>query len=565
MALIESLNNAVSGMLAQQTAINVISNNIANVNTTGFKEQTVLFKDVFYETIRPASPPTSILGGTNPQQSGLGVQVSSITSDFRQGAVNTDGVPSHAMITGQGFFVVKDLKNPDEFTRDGSFTLDVNQNLVTADGNYVQGWTADTNGNVNTGLIPGNLHIPIGQRANAVATTRVTYGGTLDSSSPLRPPLTASTPTTTATITGGQLDQAATTGASVTITPPPWIDAGGTSHTVSYTFTKDAAANTWDMSVNGITATGRWNGTSTNTNSVPIVFNGLGNVVSVNGVPGTTFTANIGDQSNTGQNVTISLAALTQGATPTTPTATGNGIVGPPDHTTSVQVYDSLGTPHTINLEWRKVSNNQWQWNPVAPNDPTISSITQNSNTVTYTTSGQPLTGVTPTITVSYAGGATTPQNITLDFSATTQLDVPDQGVPPESTSTLSALKQDGFPEGQLGSFSYANDGKIIGTFTNGQQKALGQLAIAEFNNPQGLNHNGDNLFSNTVDSGPPQIGTASDFSIGVRGGALEQSNVDLTTEFTKMIVTQRAFQANSRTITVSDDLLNTVIGLLQR
>jgi len=132
------------------------------------------------------------------------------------------------------------------------------------------------------------------------------------------------------------------------------------------------------------------------------------------------------------------------------------------------------------------------------------------------------------------------------------------------ASSTLTVSKQDGFPPGDLQNESIDSTGKIIGLFTNGQSEILGQLAIARFSNPGGLSRDGNGLFNVSPNSGLPIIGTAVEIfqSTSVIGGALEESNVDLTEQFADMISTQRAFEASARTITTSDQLLQEVTNL---
>jgi flagellar hook protein FlgE len=433
MALIRSLGSAVSGMLSQQTSLNVISNNIANVNTTGFKRGVTHFKDVCVQTISSAQGPSARQGGVNPKQVGGGVAVAQIETVFDQGDCQTDGVRSHAAIDGNGFFLVKQPGCPTEYTRDGSFTVDARNQLVNSNGAKVQGWKADANGVVNTGLTPTDVVIPLGQRSEAVATTVINYGGNLDSSA-AGPPV-----------------------------PPAVTPPAGT-------------------------------------------------------------------------------------------------------YATQVQVIDSLGTLHTMDLAWTKTGTNNWSWSATFPNDPTVTAVTQSASTVAFNANGQAISpNDRPNVTINLNNGAGPSQTFTLDLTGISQLDATNTGVPSTETHTLQALSQDGFTEGILQNFSFDNAGNIVGEYSNGRVANVGQLALGLFTNPGGLTKVGGNNYRESVNSGLPQVKTAPDCGTNVIGGSLEGSNVDVTTEFTKMIVTQRAFQANSRVITVSDEVINESLSILRR
>ena len=172
MSLTSTLYTGLSGLNINQTQLNVVGNNIANANTVGFKSSRALFKSQFYVTTNAGTAATSTTGGSNPSQLGLGAQVSSIEEDFSAGTIEPTGVNTDMAVNGDGFFV---LKTPagQQFTRDGSFTLNSSDQLVTTDGNFVQGFGVDAQNNV----IPGQLqdvNIPLGATSTAKATTNVT-------------------------------------------------------------------------------------------------------------------------------------------------------------------------------------------------------------------------------------------------------------------------------------------------------------------------------------------------------------------------------------------------------
>ena len=181
--MLRSMFAAVSGLQAHQTFMDVVGNNIANVNTTGFKAGTVEFEDLLSQTLNGAGlPQANVAGGTNPAQVGLGVRLAGIGTNFSQGAAQETGRSTDFAIQGDGFFVVQQ-GNAQEYTRNGSFSLDGLGQLVTGDGALVQGWQADPQGNVNTNASPGTVKIPVGQTISPVPTSSISVGGNLPSDS----------------------------------------------------------------------------------------------------------------------------------------------------------------------------------------------------------------------------------------------------------------------------------------------------------------------------------------------------------------------------------------------
>jgi len=176
--MLRSMFAAVTGLRSHQAFMDVVGNNIANVNTTGYKTSSVLFEDLLSQQLTGAGAPTAASGGTNPAQVGLGVRLTGVSVNFAQGATQLTGRSTDFAIQGDGFFVV-DQSGETSYTRNGSFSLDGNGNLVTADGAFVKGWQADQNGNVNTNASVGHLKIPVGQIINPITTTNMKIGGNL--------------------------------------------------------------------------------------------------------------------------------------------------------------------------------------------------------------------------------------------------------------------------------------------------------------------------------------------------------------------------------------------------
>jgi flagellar hook protein FlgE len=210
--------SAISGLRAHQTKLDVTGNNIANVNTVGFKSSQTVFEDTLSQVLRNGSSPTNAAGGTNPAQVGLGVKVAGITTNFGQGSTQNTGRSTDFLISGDGFFVTK-AGNEQLFTRAGSFDYDGSGNLVTPDGGLLQGWMA-VDGKVDTNSAIGNLTVPFGQ-------------------------LMAPTPTTGGKINGNLAS--ATTSATEVQTQVEVFDSLGNGRQITLTFTKGSAANEWTV------------------------------------------------------------------------------------------------------------------------------------------------------------------------------------------------------------------------------------------------------------------------------------------------------------------------------
>ncbi|AGL21217.1 flagellar hook protein FlgE [Actinoplanes sp. N902-109] len=387
--MLRSLFSGISGLRAHQQMMDVTGNNIANVNTTGYKSSQTVFQDTLSQMVNAAGAPQNGAGGTNPAQVGLGVRTASINANFSQGAAQTTGKAGDMMIQGDGFFVVKS-GGESVYTRAGSFTFDANGSLTTPNGQIVQGWSADTKGTVNTAGAPGNIKLPIGISLAPEATTKFTLTGNLSYEAPAD-------------------------ATSAKVIPIPVVDANGASSTLNVTLTK----------------------------------------------------------------------------------------TGPTEWTASTPT----GTPVPINF-----------------------------------TNGKPDTN-----TIQIDGFDVDIHDLT-HYSGNTE-------------ARVSA--SDGSAAGILSSYTVSNTGQIVGVFSNGLKQSLGQLALANFNNVNGLEKIGDSMFRSTVNSGLAQVGAAGSAGLGlITSGALEMSNVDLAQEFTNLVIAQRGFQANSRIITTSDEILQELVNL---
>ncbi|MFP5359147.1 MAG: flagellar hook protein FlgE [Actinomycetes bacterium] len=210
-----------------------------------------------------------------------------------------------------------------------------------------------------------------------------------------------------------------------------------------------------------------------------------------------------------------------------------------------VGVYDGAGQARDLTLQFTKTATG---WDIAGAIAGTTSTQT---GSITFTTDGQIDTLTLPAFPADAAAGTGV---ITVDLSTLTGY---------AGLETVAAEGQDGQAAGSLQSFAINTDGTLIGTFSNGLKQAIGRVALANFTNPSGLEKSGSSLYRPTVNSGDPQVGVAGTGGRGVlSGGSLEMSNVDLSAEFTNLIVAQRGFQANSRVITTSDELLQELVNL---
>jgi flagellar hook protein FlgE len=219
--MLRSLFAGISGLRAHQSMMDVTGNNIANVNTVGFKSSQTVFQDTLSQLLRGAGAPQGGNGGTNPSQVGLGVRLAGVTTNFGQGSAQTTGRATDLMIQGDGFFVVKN-EGETLFTRAGAFSFDTDGRLTSPEGGVVQGWAADASGVINTNSPVGNIVLPVGKVLAPVATTKAVIGGNL--------PADAADGT-------------------VVLTSIKAYDAQGAEHDLAVTFTKDPApATTWALS-----------------------------------------------------------------------------------------------------------------------------------------------------------------------------------------------------------------------------------------------------------------------------------------------------------------------------
>jgi flagellar hook protein FlgE len=400
--MLRSLFSGISGLKAHQTMMDVVGNNIANVNTTGYKTSNVVFEDTLSQLIRASAAPTGTTGGMNPTQVGLGVQIGAIQTNFLQGSAQTTNKATDLMIQGDGFFVLQNGNN-EVYSRAGAFTLDTDGNLINSDGMYAMGYAA-SNGVVNSFGALSKIHLPTGLSVPGSATSAVTLGGNV-----------SPTGTTQLTLT------------------PTVYDANGAAYAVPVTLTPH----------------------------------------------------------------------------------------NPPDGAYDVNVLDPADSTNVL-ATGTVAFDAAGKYDPAGSSSPLAFTVGGVAMNLEYTG----LTG--------YAG-----------------------------TSSPTPTKIDGYASGTLTQFQVGGDGVVTGIFSNNQKQALGQLALATFNNPSGLEKLGDSTYTTSANSGLAEVGVANSGGRGsLVSGALEMSNVDLAQEFTNMIIAQRGFEANSKTISASDEMLQDLVNL---
>ena len=224
--MLRSMFSGVSGLRSHQTMMDVIGNNIANVNTVGYKSSSTVFQDLLSQTLRGAGAPTDGAagnGGTNPASVGLGVRVAGVSTSFTQGAAQLTGRSTDLSIQGDGFFVVRQ-QGQQLFTRAGSLSFDAMGRLTTSDGAVLQGWSADATGNINTNAGVRDLTMPLGQAIKPTATSNIGVGGNLPADAPV--------------------DATGATAGSKVVSSITVYDDQGTPRDVTFTFVH-SAANEW--------------------------------------------------------------------------------------------------------------------------------------------------------------------------------------------------------------------------------------------------------------------------------------------------------------------------------
>ena len=705
--MLKSLFSGVSGLQSHQVAMDVESNNIANVNTIGFKYSRANFSDLLAQTKAIATAPQGQLGGKNPVQVGLGSSVSSMTRIFSQGSVQNSDKNTDVAIQGDGFFIISpDGGNTYKYTRAGDFKFDAGGNFVDNNGFIAQGWLRDpVTGKVDSTAPIENINIPPGLTTPANPTSQVVLKANLNSGPivqsfspayevPSGAPVLPFTPQQPAvdkngfpiesgdigvmfnevgeafSLQTGQGIWASFLASTITGTAVPATGANsnesitfnldnGSTKSVNFTFLAgntgaqnaaiEAAAINSISSITGITATVNAsnqvvlvndnsnanashnisvNAASANTgftagnanttaykytynpagattaagankefNTIASLREALENEARNNAAPGA---ANIAVTVNkqgkiqlvnpdtTSYNINLKITGLSGGGITENARFTRNmeamntvlqaGTAGKSfsqafnaaTHSSSIDIFDSLGSKHTLRMEFRKTkldaaTGSEWAVTITVPQPGTIDTVAptyEKKGTIRFNNDGSLATYTPPNISFTANNGSSPDQQVNLSFGTANKFD----GMTSfDSKSATSGISQDGYTGGDLVGIRIDQSGTLIGSFSNGRSFGLAQIAMAKFTNNEGLSTEGGNVFIQTANSGDPIIGTAATAGRGfIQSSALEASNVDLSRALTQLIIIQRGFQANGKTITTSDQLLQTLIGLKQ-
>ncbi len=556
--MLRSLYSGVSGLNRNIVRLDVIGNNIANVNTVGFKGSRVSFGDSFSQTLQGGAGPGANRGGVNPIQVGSGVRVNAITTNFGQGNIQTTGNANDLAIQGEGLFVVS---NGEEqfYTRAGTFTVDAYGRIThSGSGNIVQGYSYNNEaGRYDSAL--GELIIPFNQTDPARATEELVLQGnfTLDSEA-----------LATVLLSGKMADaitgDAMTSATLLTDLRTP----GGTEQLLFDGDTISLEAIVGETDINQTFAVGAG---ATVADFLAFIETELslpaGNAsvdedggIRVEGDPDLGISGAINFLSLTAEDGVGSERSLFNVSTSFSQEQIARDAGEIVQETV---VYDSLGESHALRLTFTRVTDElAWTWQAeLDGRDDLI--VSGGSGGATFFSDGTLATftfdGGVSEVTFDPDTGASAPQSVRIDYG---QLGSP-EGLTSLAGSTTLESTQDGYTTGHFVDYAIDGSGTIHTLYSNGVTHIVGDLAMALFNNPTALTKSGQALYRVSSNSGEPSIRSVSEIpGTSVIMGALEQSNVDLANEFSDMIVTQRAFQASARIIQTSSEILADLMNL---
>jgi flagellar hook protein FlgE len=584
MGIFGALSTAVAGLRAQSFAIENISGNIANSQTIGFKRLETSFVDLI-----PDAPPSRQLAGTVTAQSRSTNQV--------QGDLRDSQISTHMAINGAGMFVVDTqsastdgrplFSGIDKYTRRGDFALDRNGFLANGAGYYLKGYPVDPLTGNKSGSVPQVIQITSDFQP-ARTTTQINYRANL-AQTPRTGNYAAGTPGSellyNASASAGYFQSSTAFGATgpfdavddaisfniavdggaatpVTINRAAVLAVGNADATIDSP--AELTAILANAGVTGVTA-------SLSAGNLRLTSNTTGATSAV-AITGYTLTdTNVsGFADVTGMAAGTSTAGAPAGTAPfgNNPTVSGAGFVRADDGNDFVQrsvdgggltVYDTLGAPINVQFRWAKTSNTPENWNlfymensQATGAQPMWRAVPQD-----YTFVAGKLSPAVPQVTIpNMTINGSNLGNITLQHGDNGLTQFQD----PNGNAQLTALDQDGYSAGQLSSVAVDDGGSVVGTYTNGRSQVLAQVVLATFSGVESLKRLDGGAFSTTQESGVPILSEASN----VQGGALESSNTDIADEFTKLIVTQQAYTANTRIVSTSDEMLREALNMIR-
>lgn len=551
-----SLLTGFSGMAAHQRMIEVVGNNLANLNTTGFKAQRASFSDVYYETVKQGSGgEAGVIGGSNPAQIGNGSKLAAVAVNFSQGGLEATGSALDFAIDGEGFFVLDSGSGP-HYTRAGTFGIDNDGFLVdSATGYHVQrfGTTGETSslGAAFQSPASSSIRVPIGASVPGKATTTTNLRGNLSPSSRLA--TTQVLETANPLTSGGNPAVATNLLNSLDSVTSPYIS--GDSILLSGTNRQGTAFSATVAVDNTTTLQTLLDGINAQLPEATARLDANGNlVVEANEDGPTLLSVDLSDSPGN-----VGAAAFDLSPLNVTVSGTAGDVVRG-----GIEVFDEQGNVHTVAIELSRQTDGTWRLDASLDAaegvilDSRVEKITMNPNG-SFQSAGVAGTG-DENLVFQFASSAQ-PQTVRMNF-----------GDPGSFTSVTSiaadsslASEQDGFSTGTLVGINVDEGGVIEGIGSNGRRFPVAEMAIALFRNPQGLEARGNNLFRSTASSGAVELGTARSAGRGaLLSGTLEHSNVDMAVEFTRLIIAQRGFSANSRTITVTAQILEELTGLIR-
>jgi flagellar hook protein FlgE len=604
MGIFDALNTAVGGLQAQSFALQNISGNIANASTTGYKGINTSFEDLIPDATTP-----------NKQVAG-GVTAFAQATITTQGTVSSTTVATNMAINGDGFFSVQQptgisdnvpsFTGVTDYTRRGDFQVNANGNLVNGAGYYLMGVTVDAQTGNPLGNVPQVLKfqnnfipaqattaiqyaanlptVPVTTASPGALTGSITAAGGLNPADFSQNPEVAGTPATPfgdATVTGAAaLNQAATPGP---ITAATTLSGTAPSDSLTHPFVAGDTI-TVDGTVLTFVASGATGNQLNVTDTVGTLLAKIGTITGVTPTIDAT-TGAITLHTGVAQNLSVSSSAAGFGAlgfaTTETAARTGGGTAGTGfvvgnDVATfdnesisggAVTVYNSAGTPINIQLRWAKTDSASLgsphvdNWNLFYQTDPGATgsqvgwvnagqNFTFNSNGALSSPTGSTI--AIPGVTVGGQSLGTLALNIS--SGALTQF------ASAGGTATVGGITQNGFAAGQLQSVAINNSGLVVGTFSNGQNIDLASVTLSHFNGTNYLKALDGGAYAATDLSGPPITGASGTIS----GSSLEGSNTDIADEFTKLIVTQQAYSANTKVITTANDMVQSLLNVLR-
>ncbi len=604
MSIYGAMFSGVSGLAAQSQALGMISDNISNVNTVGYKGSKSRFS-----TLVTASP-------TANSYSPGGVRSSPQMMIDRQGLLQASESPMDIAISGDGFFVVADASTPSSgnaysYTRAGSFTPDAAGFLRNSAGFFLQGWRLDQSGNLAPGVNPNVLSsletVNINNLTGTVASTEeITVAANLPASAQI----VAAVPTSIVDMTGN-ITRASALPNATTQTFTIYDDAGAP-FTATLTYTQTAvgvsggADVAWDVEVTALTDSLGGNALTSAHTPVGITYDFDTGVLTSAGSFGIDFNAlTTGPSFNGGGSTSIDVAGTTSTIGGLTLASAPNGTASLPysplsaSYPMTVEIFDSLGVPYDITIRYVKTGitasapiTSTWDiyvqdltrvsdgaqiaGAPSNPDDPAtwgapFASLTFNDTGQLIATSAQPAPAPGTPLSVdldmssfTLTNGATwvdgSSNTITMNVgTASTQ-----EGLTQFSGDFLvSVIEQDGVQFGSFTSVQIDEAGTVTAIFDNGRTLPIFQLPLATFANANGLLARTGNVYIETTQSGQFFLRAPNSGGAGqIESGALEASTVDLATEFTDMIITQRAYSASAKIITTADEMLDELVRI---